>query len=299
MAGRARLVLGAGIVAALVGFAVWREAPATRAAAPTAPTTKAAAVQSPRSTDAPGYGAGAGAAGGHPAAIDRVKAFEDLKQRAKAGDAVAQRKLADAYEACFVVNLDREGFINGLDFNRRMMREPARPAVLEQVVRERVAHCDAVDGGAIVPMALIRGWYAQAAENGDLAARLIDNAFKQKKPDPAESARLLEEVLASNDPAAVFAMGSTLGSNYPVTPGDPAEAMMTGEQASSAWLVAACRMGYDCGASDQVMGTMCLFLDGCTGEDLEAYLKRGLHSDAERRDLERRVTEILRLVEGQ
>lgn len=300
MAGRARLLLGAGIVAALVGFfALWREASATRAAAPTAPTPKAAAVQSPRSTDIPSDGAGAGAAGGHPAAIDRVKAFEDLKQRAKAGDAVAQRKLADAYEACFVVNLDREGFINGLDFNRRMMREPARPAVLDQVMRERVAHCDAVDGGAIVPVDLIRGWYAQAAENGDLPARLIDNAFKHRKLDEAASARLLEEVLASNDPAAVFAMGSTLGSNYAFIPGDPAEAVMTGEQASSAWLVAACRMGYDCGASGQMMGTMCLFLDGCTGEDVEAFLKRGLRSDAERRDLERRVTEILRLVEGQ
>jgi len=34
------------------------------------------------------------------------------------------------------------------------------------------------------------------------------------------------------------------------------------------------------------------------GEDFEAYLKREMMNEAQRRDLERRVTEILRLVEG-
>ncbi|WP_313347911.1 hypothetical protein [Stenotrophomonas sp.] len=299
MDGRARLLLGAVAVAALVGFALWRQVPATRVAVPTEQSPKAAAVQSPASAGMLGDGTGAQAARGRPAAADRVRAFEELKQRAKAGDAVAQRKLAEAYDACFMVNLDREGFIKGLDLNRRMMREPARPAVLEQALHDRVAQCDAVDGGAIVPVDLIRGWYAQAAENGDLPSRLMDNAFKQKSPDPAESARLFEEVLASNDPAAVFAMGGTLGTNYSVTPDDPTAALTTGEQASWAWMVAACRMGYDCGPSSTLMGTLCLVQNGCTGEDFEAYLKRDLRSNAERRDLERRVTEILRLVEGQ
>jgi hypothetical protein len=57
-------------------------------------------------------------------------------------------------------------------------------------------------------------------------------------------------------------------------------------------------MGYDCGPSGELMGTLCLLQNGCTGEDFEAYLKRELRNDAERRELERRVTEILRLVEG-
>ena len=46
------------------------------------------------------------------------------------------------------------------------------------------------------------------------------------------------------------------------------------------------------------MGTLCLIQNACTGEDFEAYLKRAMMNEAERRDLERRVTEILRLVEG-
>ncbi|MFI8719348.1 hypothetical protein ACIGHF_15890 [Stenotrophomonas sp. NPDC077464] len=228
-----------------------------------------------------------------------MKAFEDLKQRAKAGDAVAQRLLADTYEACFIVNIDRGNFLEGLDFNRQMIRAPAQLSILEKTAQERFAQCGAVDGGAIIPLELIRGWYAQAAENGDLAARLNDNAYKRKTLGAAESSALLEEVLASNDPAVVFAMGTTLGARYLTDPNDPAYALVSGEGAGNAWMVAACRMGYDCGPSSALMATLCLGTNGCTGEDFETFWKRELPSDVERRELERRVTEILRLVEGQ
>ena len=292
---RVGLWLGAGLVAALLGFALWRSHPVAQVEAASA---KASATHAPRlgalSSDAPATERPQGLS----VEARRVKDFEDLKRRAKAGDAVAQRLLADTYEACFIVNIDREGFLKGLDLNRQMIRPPAQLSILENTAQERFARCGAVDGGAIIPLALIRGWYAQAAENGDLAARLSDNAHKQKKLDAAESSALLEEVLASNDPAVVFAMGATLGSNYLVAPGDTAYALLSGEHAGNAWMVAACRMGYDCEPSGTLMGNLCLGMIGCTGEDFETFWKRSLGSDAERRELERRVTEILRLVEG-
>lgn len=296
MAGRCRAWLAVGVVAVLVVIALWWYPPAARVEA--LMTARGGAGQVSHSANVPAAEV-APSHRGSPIQASQVKAFEDLKQRAKAGDALAQRLLADAYEACFVVNLDREGFLRGLDFNRRMIRAPAELAVLEQVARERYEQCGAVDDGAIIPLDMIRGWYAQAAENGDLPARLMDNAFNHREQDTKASVALLEEVLASNDPAAVFAMGSTLGRNYPSATGDPVDALMTGERASTAWMVAACRMGYDCEPSGILMGTLCLGVNGCTGEDFETYVKRELGSDADRRDLERRVTEILRLVEGQ
>ncbi|WP_141739146.1 MULTISPECIES: hypothetical protein [Stenotrophomonas] len=227
-----------------------------------------------------------------------MKTFEDLKRRAKAGDAVAQRLLADTYESCYIVNFNREHFLGFVDATGGMMTDPAELQGLERVARERVAQCDVVDGGAIVPLELIRGWYAQAAENGDLAARLTDNALNKKSVDAAESASLIEEVLGSNDPAAVFAMGSTLFRNFPAGFSGPAGELVTGDQASEAWQVAACRMGYDCGPSSALMGSMCLAMMGCASDDYEGAVKRILKSDLERRNLERRVTEILRLMEG-
>lgn len=295
MAGRARVWLAVGVVAALVGFVLWQQGPAAQALATGGKEQAAQAPsQSATSSDAPKTNT----ARALSLEARRVEDFEDLKRRAKAGDAVAQRLLADTYEACFMVNLDRENYLKSLDTYRQMIRPPAQLSILENTAQERFARCGAVDGGAIIPLALIRGWYAQAAENGDLAARLSDNAHKQKKLDAAESSALLEEVLASNDPAVVFAMGATLGTNYLVAPGDPAYGLLRGEQAPNAWMVAACRMGYDCEPSGTLMGTLCLGINACTGEDFETFWKRSLGSDAERRELERRVTEILRLVEG-
>lgn len=288
--------LGVGVVAVLVGFVLWPNVPG---APVESPSVAVKAAQQSASSDARADGALTHTTKGTSAESARVKGFEDLKRRAKAGDAVAQRLLADTYDACFFVNLDREAFIKGLDFNRTTMRDPTHLPFLEQMATERLAKCGAVEGGAIVPMQIIRGWYAQAAENGDLAARLTDNALSQRKVDAAVAAQLLEDVLDSNDPAAVFAMGSTLVNNYTLTPGDAAEGLMTGELASTAWQVAACRMGYECEPTGVIMGNLCLLQNACAGEDYEAYLMRELRSDAQRELLQRRVAEILRLVEGQ
>lgn len=291
-----RIGLVVTVLVGLIFLAFWPRAPSVQVAIPAA---EAKPASLPRKTTSRGEADRDLPPKGRPSAPGAVENFDDLKRRAKAGDAVAQRLLADTYESCFIVNIDREGFLKGMEVFKGMMSDPAQTAALDQTAQERYLRCASVDDGAIIPLALISGWYAQAAENGDLAARLKDNAQNRKKLDAAESTRLIEEVLASNDPAAVFAMGSTVGSNYHGSPGDPAETLMTGDQASQAWQVAACRMGYDCGASSVLMGNVCLGMGGCTGEDYETYVRRVLPGDLERRDLERRVTNILRLIEGQ
>lgn len=292
---RTKRWLGIGVVAALAGFALWHYVPATQLEAPTAQAT---AAQSQRSVAAAADQTSSPVARARPAQEGRVRAFEALKQRAKAGDALAQRKLAEAYDACFIVNLDRERFVRGYEQSRGQFTDPAQAHAQEQLVQARLAECDAVDGGAIVPTELIRGWYAQAAENGDLAARAMDGAINHRKKDPAGAASLLTEVLASDDPAAVFAFGNTLGVEYPADVGASADALVNGRLASGAWMVAACRMGYDCEPSGVVMGNMCLFVNQCTGEDYEALVRRTLPSEVDRMELERRVAEILRQIEA-
>ncbi len=294
---RVGLWLGAAIVAALLGFALWRSGLAAPPP-PGAPAATAQAAQLPDLPEVPARKESAQVSYGRPAQAGWVKDFEALKERAKAGDAVAQRLLAETYDGCYMVNFDREGFFKDLQVRREMLGDPAHAAVLDQTAQERALRCDAVDGGVIIPLALIRGWYAQAAENGDLAARLMDNALSQKKLDAAESAKLVEEVLASNDAAAVFAIGNTVGSTYRGAPDDPLAALMIGEQSSPAWQVAACRMGYDCAPSSILMGSLCLATNACAGDGYEEFLMKSQRTDADRRDLERRVTEILRLVEG-
>lgn len=295
MVGRTRGWLAVGVVAVVVGVALWWNAPATQGGASGG---KAQVVPSPNASNTRAIGTETRPSEGRSAEVSRARAFKELKQRAKAGDALAQRKLAEAYDACFIVNLDRERFVRGYEQGRGQFTDPVQAHTQEQLVQVRLAECDAVDGGAIVPTELIRGWYAQAAENGDLAARAMDGAINHRKKDPAGAASLLTEVLASDDPAAVFAFGNTLGVEYPADVGASADALVNGRLASGAWMVAACRMGYDCEPSGVIMANMCLYQNQCIGEDYEAFVRRTLPGEVDRMELERRVAEILRQIEA-
>lgn len=296
MARKARFWLAAGTVGALLGIVLWRNPPALHVrslgAEPAAETLS-------RPADIPATSASGRRAQARPEKAARVEAFNALKLRAEAGDRVAQRLLAETYADCYFVNLDREAFMSSLDVKKQLLGDTNQKRVLEQATRERIARCDAVEGGGQLEPQLAAYWYGEAAKRGDLAARAMVRGQELSRHDPIVTARLLEEVLASEDPAAVFHFGITLRVDDALNSGSPTEALATGAMASWAWIVAGCRMGYDCGPASRVMESNCLEVNGCTGEDLDAYVRNELPTDADRKDLERRVTEILRLVEGQ
>lgn len=295
MVGRSRAWLAVGVVAALVGVFVWRGVPAVQG---DAPGPKVELAPSPSATDIRANGTETRPSQGRFAEASRVRAFKELKQRAEAGDAVAQRLLAETYADCLFVNLERDEFLSGVENRKRLLSDEAQVRVLEQAARERIGKCDAVDVEDATRLELAAQWFATAADNGDLAARAMVRASNLKRQDPAETVQFLEEVLASGDPAAVFMFGGTLREDAPAGKGEPSEPLATGELATRAWMMAACRMGYECGPSGRVVETICLEMSDCAGEDLETYVLRQLRDEAQREELERRVGEILALTEG-
>lgn len=296
MVGRTGGWLAVGLVTAVVGVALWWNAPATQG---DAPGGKAQVAALPVAAEVRANATESRTSQGRPAAVGSVEAFEALKQRAEAGDAVAQRLLAQTYADCFFVNLDREAFKSSVEIKKNLLNDDASKRLMEQAASERIATCDAVEGGDPLPLDLSPRWFAKAAENGDLAARAMVRANNLNRQDPAETAQLLEEVLASGDPAAVFTFGISLRNSFAASNSEPTEPLATGELATKAWMVAGCRMGYECEPSGSVMNSACLELGGCTGEDVESDLRRELPTDGERAELERRVREILALVGGQ
>jgi len=293
---RAGVWLGAGVLAVLVALVLWRHVPAAQSGVL---GTDDARAQASRAEALPSAASGARRPQASLAQEHRVQEFQALKQRAEAGDRVAQRLLAEIYSDCLVVNQRRDAFISILDARKRRLSDKSYIRFLEQATRERIATCDAADGGGQWDMGPYNHWYTEAAKRGDLAARALMRPQELTRYDPAETVRLLEEVLASGDPAAVFYFGITLLRDDAVTPGDPTEALTSGALASWSWMVAACRMGYDCGPTSRVMVNFCLDMDGCTGEDMETHVRRRQPTDAERGELERRVGEILGLIKGQ
>lgn len=265
-----------------------------RTSAPASMAQAAHAASAPPTTShAPNPRASAqlAASQGTSGAAAKAQSFESLKQRAKAGDAVAQRLLADAYEACFVVNLDRQHLLR---IHQRIKQEkPEQADLLEHTMQQRIAQCDAVDGGAIIPRELIDGWYAQAAANGDLPARIMDYAHSGTPLDADTATRLFEEVVASGDPAAMYSLGSALGSGFVENLREPYRSLAADPMAGEAWSVAACRLGYPCGPDSTDMGNYCLLVGRCLGETAEELVFAVAKSDAERAALERKVQQIV------
>ncbi|WP_312318814.1 hypothetical protein [Stenotrophomonas sp.] len=223
--------------------------------------------------------------------VDAVAAFEALKQRAKDGDAVSQRLLAQTYEACFLPNLQRAHFISSIQYLQKV--NPDQAAELERVMRLRLQKCDAVDGGAIIPMQLINGWYAQAAANGDLASRAVAFARQPRPLDTATVTQFMDDLVESGDPAAMYSLGNTLGERFASNVREPYASLVTGKNAGTAWALAACRMGYDCGPDSIAATDFCLSIGRCQGESVEALMVAMVPADQDRAALEQEIQQIL------
>ena len=178
MVGRTLRWLAFAVVAALAGVALWWNVPATQR---DAPGGKAQVAPSPADAEVRANASASRPIQGRSLAAGRVEAFEALKQRAEAGDAVAQRLLAQTYADCFFVNIDREAFQSSVEIKKNLLNDDASKRLMEQAASERIAECDAVEGGDPLPLDLSARWFAKAAENGDLAARAMVRANTRRR----------------------------------------------------------------------------------------------------------------------
>lgn len=290
---KARFVIAVIALAVLVlaSFATWQQRSSLLGREP------AAVTPAERPLDERAKAADTNAAQPAVAAATRRQAFETLKQRAHGGDAVAQRKLAETYNACYMFNGARPQFLATYKPDARPIAGDPQDAVRKQVARRRIAQCDAVEGGAPFPAQNAQEWYGRAEANGDLAARVIRYTRQGQSLDGAESARLVEDVVASDDPAAVFAFGELLSRRTVAGPDKVYEGLSVGPLTGMAWRVAACRMGHDCGPESRYVDNLCLFQRNCRAEGLEASLRAGLKTQEEREALDAQVEVVLVLLE--
>lgn len=108
--------------------------------------------------------------------------FLALKQRADAGDPASQRLLAQAYERCMVVN-QNAGNPNVEQYEEQIQRRiqsaetEEEATLLGHLLQHVLQACAAVEGGAPIDWENMRLLYAQAAQGGDLPARVTETLF--------------------------------------------------------------------------------------------------------------------------
>ena len=286
------------MVAALLGFSLWRSGLAATVGAPGA-KAEAAQLAEPITVSRPQQRDQPPAAHLSSVALaEQTMAFEALKLRAKQGDAAAQRELALTYEKCVEASYRQDEFVPLYEWKSKQVGDPSQAAVRVRVAKERAQACKSVDGGALIPAELIKGWLEQAAKNGDLAAQVRVAAYSGKAFDEKAVNQFIERLVKSNDPAAVFMMGDLMGVPSLQAGGQKYNHVVTSAIDIDAWMVAGCRMGYDCSASSDIMDTLCLDTGICGGQDLEEYI-RSFKSDEDAQAFDRKIEEIRRLLQQQ
>ncbi len=289
-----RDVLIAGIMVVLVGAGLlWKRDRAGEAAS----TESAAAAPAPASGSISATGAA------RPPVVHGTQlwrfpvrseaATKALQARADAGDAAAQRELALAYDRCWIVSLDPAGYPRQIHVMASLLPSARAAAIIEQAGQALMQECAGLDDGQLIPMDAIKLWTQQAARGGDLEA--IAMTWRPDNTHALEQAALWDRVIAEGNAEALQAL-TNLYQTEEIDRrfGD----VLTSDDASSALLLAACRLGKDCGPGSVFMRTMCTAAGACADASYEAFLMAQLPV-AEREVLQREVDAVLQKLQRQ
>ncbi len=219
--------------------------------------------------------------------------YRTLKQRAEAGDAVAQRLVAQLFVDCAYI-YDHPLKFTPLELSDIPADSPESMSIDAHRALEQ--DCAQVEGGARVTLEDAQHWYEKAAENGDLAAWAIVNMLRHPPLSADEAKRFLEDVMASKDPVAVFAYGNVMGGPVTENLGEGYESLVS-NNASLAWMLASCRMGMDCGPESPLVNNLCLQQGLCGKGDYEQAMKSQIESEADREALDQQIEAVLAILE--
>ena len=215
--------------------------------------------------------------------------FGSLKQRAEAGDAVAQRLVAQLLVDCADVYEHPQRYTAT---ELASIPDGSTEAMVINATNARVQDCAQVEGGRHVTLKDAERWYEKAADNGDLAAWTIVNMLRHPPLNADEAKGFLEDVMASKDPVAVFAYGNVMGGPLTENLGE-GYAPLVSNAASLAWMLAGCRMGMDCGPESVLVDNLCLQQHVCGKGDYEQAMKGMMDSEADREALNQQIEKVL------
>lgn len=219
--------------------------------------------------------------------------FAKLKELAGRGDAAAQWQLARIYDLCFPYSLNAKDHLDTLDQFAKY-NEGSKAAV--EKLKIRLSHrCGAVDNGEPIPLEAVRGWIKQAAENGDVAAKIKMRAFSLDPLSGGEMDGFLDEALSTGSPEAMMELSNLV--LWPME-GQVSERYMEivgGPTAGVAWGIAACRAGMACGYGSILMDSLCVGTGRCNYSSYEDFAINELVPPAERVRLDKMLATISRL----
>lgn len=222
----------------------------------------------------------------------REATYIEVRQSALDGDLVAQRRLAEIYEDCTSYDGNLRSSFEMLP--QMGATDAADGASVDAIYRDYKRLCRQAKADLSVSPGAADYWLHKSAKAGELTSEMRYFARTVPKLSQGQFEYFLGRIRESGDPDAVFELSLLL----PKLEGqwsDPAlAAAFNGPHAEAAWIVAACRAGYDCARGSRLMNVLCLTMFACGPSHYERYLFDPEGAGAPRRPVEQVVALISR-----
>lgn len=232
------------------------------------------------------------AAVAHHRRLWREATYVEIRDAAMGGDVVAQRRLSEIYEDCLA-------YAGQMNVALRMLgtltkADPAAQPTVKGIYTDYKHFCVQADADLRKNPDAGRYWLHKSAKAGDLASEM--RYFGRTVPtlNSGQLKYFVDKLRASGDPDAIFEMALLLAKANESWP-DPAMApAFRGESAQSAWMLAACRAGFDCARGSRALNMVCITMFACSHPDYERYLWLNNDTATQRTELTRLVTLVER-----
>jgi len=222
----------------------------------------------------------------------RESDFAQVRKAAIDGDPVAQRRLSEIFEDCQIYGGQMSMSLRLLG-NLAKADPSVRPTV-NAIYNDYKRFCVAADAELRRSPEAANDWLHRSAKAGDLASEMRFVARAAGSVSPGQMRYFVGRLRETGDPDAIFEMSLLLGkTTEPWSEPSQADAFNS-EIAQAAWMLAACRAGFDCARGSRVLNAVCLSMFACHHADYARYVWDSQAGDAQRADLTRRLALIER-----
>ena len=200
----------------------------------------------------------------------RDASYIEIRQAAMDGDLVAQRRLSEVYEDCIVLN---GAMRRSLGLLAQLANgNPRFEATVVGIFRDKNRLCVQAQADLARNPAAAEFWLHKSAKSGDLVSEMRYFSRSVAKLSHTQYQYFIDKIRVSGDPAAIFELSlllAKLDGRWPDATQAPA---FEGSAAEQAWVLAACRAGYDCTRGSRLMNVICLTMLSCAQPDYERHL---------------------------
>ncbi len=222
----------------------------------------------------------------------REASYVDIRQTAIDGDQVAQRRLSEVYEDCHMLDVSMNRTL--LLLSNLAQGSPRFEPTVSAILRDRVRLCAQAQADSAKNPALAEYWLHRSAKSGDAVSEMRYFSRSVPKLSHSQYQYFIDKARTSGDPDAIFELSLLLPKLDGQWP-DPVQApAFEGTTAEQAWILAACRAGYDCARGSRLMNLICLSTLSCAQSSFEGFLSESGGDPAQRARRQQQLT----LIEG-